>query len=53
MKHFSSHALMLLVQVPDESASRRIMMETDIDPKTKDRRIRWPEISDRGLPSSQ
>ena len=52
MKHFSSHALMLLVQLPDKGASHR-MTESQIDTKTMDRHINRVEVSVRGLPSGQ
>jgi hypothetical protein len=52
MKHFYSHALMLLVQVPDKAASCRLG-ETEIDTKTMDRRINWSGMSDQRPPSTQ
>jgi hypothetical protein len=52
MKHFYSHALMLLVQLPDKGASCR-MTESEIDTKAMDRHISRSEVSVRRLPSSQ
>ena len=52
MKHFYSHALMLLVQLPDKGASCRTM-EREIETKAMDRHVRKPEVGGRHLPSRQ
>jgi hypothetical protein len=52
MKHFYSHALMLLVQLPDKAVSYR-MMEREIDTKAMDRHLSRSEVSVRRPPTSQ
>lgn len=51
MKHFHSHALMLLVRLPDKPASCR-MTESEIDTRAMDRHIRRLESNVRQLPST-
>jgi hypothetical protein len=52
MKHFYSHALMLLVQLPDKGALCR-MTESEIDTKGMDRQISRSEVGVRRVPSRQ
>lgn len=52
MKHFYSHALMLLVQLPDNGGSCH-MMESRNETKSMDRHVSRSEISVRRHPSSQ
>ena len=52
MKHFNSHALMLLVRLSDKGASCR-MTESEIETKATDRHISESEVSVRQHPSSQ
>jgi hypothetical protein len=51
MKHFYSHALMLLVRLPDKPASCRVS-ESENDTRAMDRHISRLESNVRRLPST-
>lgn len=51
MKHFYSHALMLLVRLPDKPALCR-MTESEIETRAMDRHINRLESNVRRLPST-
>jgi len=52
MKHFYSHALMLLVQLPDEGPLDHIR-QNKIDARTMDRHINGSDLNVQQRPSRQ